>query len=434
MSREHYNLDAEQDLLGTVISANDVLDEIVPLLASADDFSTHANKRIWSACISLRSKGELIGVHSVASELNWHCKDVRADYLVSLLGRAGDMTDAKACAKVIRRHAVARAILKAINEMQADVDGGGESEELLEAVERRIFAIRDAAGQTRDVFTHSAVLEESKTLLRKRVQIAREGKLDGVSYGLIDLDKFTAGMHAGELVVIGARPGVGKTIFGCHLADVAGAAGLPALFVSLEQARHELALRLLAKHSRINAFKMRAGTLSEWDLLTISEAADRVKDFPIYWDDAPNQTVIKIAAQARRLRAKKNLQLVVVDYMQLIEANDRKLRRHEQVGEMSRGLKLLARELQIPIVAMAQVNRESEQSGGEPKLIHLREAGGIEQDADTVLLMHPVSQEPDMNFAELKIKIAKQRHGPITNVTILHNKAHYALENYAGIA
>jgi replicative DNA helicase len=190
-------------------------------------------------------------------------------------------------------------------------------------------------------------------------------------------------------------------------------------------------LRLLAKHGRVNAFKLRSGTLTDFEVVNIQDAAARIRDVPLWWDDQPCQTVGRIAAQARRLKAKHNLAIVIVDYMQLIEAADRRQKRYEAVGEMSRGLKLLARELQIPVVAMAQLNRESEAANREPKLSDLREAGGIEQDADTVILMHPATNSENDPCPQIKLLIRKQRNGPLSSVIVMHDKAHYALLNAA---
>jgi replicative DNA helicase len=293
---------------------------------------------------------------------------------------------------------------------------------LLEDAERMIFAVAQRDLRT-EALSNRAVIEDALTVLDKRINQFRKGQLTAAaSYGLTDLDAATAGIHAGEVAIVAARPGVGKTIMACHLADVNTAAGTPVLFVSLEQSATELALRLLAKHTKINAFKFRRGTLTDIEKPVIFDAVDEFAAAPLWWDDTPSQSIVRIGAQARRMKSKHGLGMLIVDYLQLIACPDKSMKRYDAIGEISRGLKLLARDLKIPVVAMAQLNRESEQRGGEPRLSDLRESGNIEQDADTVILMHP---EDDV----IKLLIRKQRNGPLLTVSVLHEKEFYKLTN-----
>jgi len=374
-----HDRNAESSLLGCILRDNAQFDDAALVLRD-EDFYVFANRLAFSAMLDLRQAGKPLDVHLLAVRLREQGKldDVTPAYLLDLWDSAPASGDSLEYAAIIR----------ACNEIIREAYEPGDSSGLLENAERRIFAIaqRDVRG---DVVSHSKVIDEALEVTDKRVNLFRRGEMTGaVPYGLIDLDTATAGMHAGELIIIGARPGVGKTLLGGHLADVASGLGMPSLFVSLEQARHELALRLLAKHARVNAFKIRGGSISNAERLLIGDAAEKTRNVPIWWDDAPCQSVGRISAQARRVKAKHGLALLVVDYMQLIDAPNKRQKRHEAVGEMSRALKLLARDLQIPVVAMAQLNRDVENRGGEPRLSDLRESGGIEQDADTVILMH----------------------------------------------
>jgi len=424
-----HDRNAESSLLGCILRDNAQFDESALVLRD-DDFYVYANRLAFAAMLELRQAGKPLDVHLLAVRLKeqGELDDVTPAYLLDLWDSAPASGDALEYAAIIRNHACARALITACNEIIREAYEPGDSAGLLENAERRIFAIaqRDVRG---DVVSHSKVIDEAMEVTDKRVNLFRRGEMTGaVPYGLIDLDTATAGMHAGELIIIGARPGVGKTIFGCHLADVASGEGLPALFISLEQARHELALRLLSKHARVNAFKLRGGSITNAERLLIGDAAEKTRHVPLWWDDAPCQSVSRISAQARRVKAKHGLALLVVDYMQLIDAPNKRQKRHEAVGEMSRGLKLLARDLKIPVVAMAQLNRDVENRGGEPRLSDLREAGGIEQDADTVILMHR-AMGGDESVSQVKLLIRKQRNGPLSDVIVMHEAEHYALVN-----
>jgi replicative DNA helicase len=427
------NKDAERGLIGAAFRNNAVIDDVADQIDEGS-FYTDSHQRIWRAMVSLRASSAPVNEITVAefAQGEGSLTDIGGvGYLAGLLEAGGDLDHAKACARIVKRHAVTRSIVEACKEIIADAESRSmRSEELLDAAESRIFAVSQR-GHSGTVQPHSVVVDEALAILDRRVTMFRDKKTTGaLPYGLIDLDKVTAGMHPGELVVIGARPGVGKTIFGCHLADIASVNRMPAMFVSLEQARHELALRLLAKHSQVGAFLIRQGSVTNEQREMLRSAAARVRGLPLWWDDTPSQTVFRIASQARRLKAKHGLQLLVVDYMQLIDAANKKQKRHEQVGEMSRALKLLARSLNIPVIAMAQLNRSSENESREPKLSDLRESGNVEQDADTVILMHPETEmAPGQKTAMIRLLIRKQRNGPICGVTVCHDKEHYALCN-----
>lgn len=430
--KPHHNLEAESDLIACVLRHNPILDEVVQLVQSPDDFSAFKNQEIWRAALSLRANGMPISPVTLAECLRnvKRLDDVGSAYLSELIDRGGDLSEAKAYARIVRRHAVTRAVITAALEIVDEAESEAyPTSELIERAERIMFAVADRGHQS-TVYTNAQVVDEALAILDRRITLFRKGEMIGaVPYGLVDLDKATAGMHAGELVVVAARPGIGKTIFGCHIADSASSRGLGAFFVSLEQARHELSLRLLSKHAKVNSFKLRDGTLSTFDRGLIGDAADKTRPSPLFWDDAPCQSVGKIAASARRLKAKNDIKLVVVDYMQLIDPANKKQKRHEAVGEMSRGLKLLARELGIPVVAMAQLNRDSETQSREPKLSDLRESGGIEQDADTVILMHQTVNDKESPTAQIQLLIRKQRNGPLKDIWVTHEKKHYAITN-----
>jgi replicative DNA helicase len=351
---------AERALLGAILRDRARFDEAATVV-SADDFYTTAHRLIFGVMAQAREHGDPLDSHVLAARLKHlgQINDVGPAYFIELWDYAPCTVDVPALAKIVRTHASARALISACNDILTNAyESPMDSRELIEDAERLIFAIAQRDLRT-EPESNDKVMAEAMDLLDRRVDRFRLGEdVLAASYGLKALDAATAGLHPGELTVIGARPGVGKTIFGCHLADVSSSRGQPALFVSLEQARAELALRLVAKHAQVNAFKLRSGSVSNNEKLKIVDAVHCLRSLPLWWDDTPCQTITRIGAQARRLKAKNGLALLVVDYMQLIDHPNKRLRRYEAVGEMSRGLKLLARELQIPVVAMAQLNRE----------------------------------------------------------------------------
>lgn len=433
----HSNPDAEKSLVATAMQNAAVIDEVGEIIDS-ESFGSFTNSELWRAMLAVKDSGMVVDAVSVAEFLgDEKFKEVGgARYVESIWQMATSLPAAKANARIIRRHAISRKVIQTAQEIIADADSKTmKPEELLESVEKRIFAVTQDRS-TGTVVSNSVVIDEALELLERRVEMNRTGKSTGaMAYGLRDLDKMTAGMHNGELIVVGARPGVGKTILGCHLADIAACQKSTAFFVSLEQARYELELRLLSKHSRVDSFKIRQGELTDSHVDQITSAAARIRHSPLWWDDTPAQTVRRIASQARRLKSKHDLKILVIDYMQLIESANRRQKRHEQVGEITRALKLLARELAIPVVVMAQLNRESETQGREPRLSDLREAGSIEQDADTVILIHPAEPpKEDSPTNILKLLIRKQRNGPLCDVQVIHDKKHYELCNFGGSA
>jgi replicative DNA helicase len=250
----------------------------------------------------------------------------------------------------------------------------------------------------------------------------------------------TAGMQSSELVIIAARPSVGKTAFALNVVRHAAVEDrVPIFFVSLEMARIEIAERLLACQARVDSFKIRKGQLNADDISRLMSAGDALRGNPrdghvkLFIDDTPSQNMLRIAANARRLKQRHGLKLVVIDYLQLIEPENRRDPRQEQVAQISRRLKFLARELLIPVIALAQVNRASEdRQDHRPRLSDLRESGSIEQDADTVMMLHrPGRSDKSVEDNTLEVIVEKQRNGPTGAVTLTYLKQYMRYENFA---
>jgi replicative DNA helicase len=271
-------------------------------------------------------------------------------------------------------------------------------------------------------------------------RMCKGGGIQGLKTGLVDLDHLTAGLQDSELTIAAARPGVGKTAFALAIARKAIQNGHAVHFASLEQAEVELADRLICAEAGLDGHKLRAGTFSRAEIAIFKEAGDRLASLPLFIDDDSVQSMFRITAKARRHKLRHGIRLVIVDYLQLVEPENRREPRHEQVAGVSRRLKQLARDLALPVLALAQLNRASElRADQEPRLADLRESGAIEADADTVMLMHSPhvrkdgQEGPNDSSATVAIEVhvAKQRNGPTGRVTLAFRKEYQRFENYA---
>jgi replicative DNA helicase len=278
-------------------------------------------------------------------------------------------------------------------------------------------------------------LNEAYTRIDQRAGRTDPNAISGVASGFIDLDQLTAGFQNSELIILAARPSVGKTAMALNIVrHVIVEEQMPVLFVSLEQTRIELAERLLAAQARVDSHKLRKGHLSGDDIGKLHGAGDVLRNAQLYIDDSPSQGMLRIMANARRLKIRNGIRLVVIDYLQLIDPENRRDPRQEQVAQISRRLKHLARELEIPVMALAQVNRSSEdRTDHRPRLADLRESGSIEQDADTCLMLHrPGRFDGSQEDNIIEVIVAKQRNGPTGEVTLAYLKQYMRFENYAG--
>jgi len=250
----------------------------------------------------------------------------------------------------------------------------------------------------------------------------RGGELTGTPTGFTDLDAYTHGLHPGQLVIVAARPAVGKSTFALDIARNASVKHNQAtIFFSLEMGRAEIAMRMLSAESSIYLQSMRKGTISDGDWTRLAAVRGRINDAPLYIDDSPNMSLVEIRAKCRRLAQQVDLKLVVIDYIQLMSSGKKVESRQQEVSEFSRALKLLAKELGVPVVALSQLNRQAEQSKDKrPELSHLRESGSLEQDADVVVLLHRegIYERDHPRAGEADLILAKQRNGPTGTVTV----------------
>ncbi len=431
-----HNREAERSVLGGMLRDNKVIPDVVQTLR-AEDFYVFAHQKIYEAMAELYViQGKPADAVTLADYLNQRqlIQDVGGyEYFVELWDAAPSAANAVHYGEIVRQKAIVRNLIHACNELQRDAfDQVMPPHELLDSAERRILEVAEM-GVTGSTTTLQQALNEAYDRID-----ARKGKdftaVSGVPTGYIDLDNLTAGFQNSELIVIAARPSVGKTAFALNiLRHIAVEENMPAFFVSLEQARIELAERLLCCQARVDSHRLRKGQLSSEDMDRLIAGGEVLRQAQIFIDDTPGQSMLRIAANARRLKLRHNIRLVAIDYLQLIDPDNRRDSRQEQVAAISRRLKFLARELKIPVIALAQVNRSSEdRQNHRPRLSDLRESGAIEQDADTVFLLHrPEYHEPGQQEGMVEVIVGKQRNGPTGEVSLMYVKQFMRFENFA---
>jgi replicative DNA helicase len=429
-----HNREAECYLLGSLLRNSHLVDEVTNYVR-ANDFYVYAHVKIFESIQTLRS-GEsnvdvaLLGSYLLEQKLLEEIGGV--PYLFSLWDNAPSAANVRYYADLVRGKAIIRNLIRACGEVQQDAFNEAQPpQELLDSAERRILEIAEL-GITGEMATLGEAIQDAYKRLDFRR--SRGDEISGIRTGFLDLDNLLGGMQNNELVIIAARPSVGKTAFALNLLrNVVVEDRTPALFVSLEQAKIELAERLLCCQARIDSYKLRRGHLSEEETHRLIEAGSILSESPLFIDDTPAQNLLRIAANARRLKRRHDLKLIVIDYLQLIDPDNKKDSRQEQVATISRRLKGLARELELPVVALAQVNRGSEdRQDHRPRLSDLRESGAIEQDADTVMLLHrPDYHEPGQQEGLIEVIIGKQRNGPTGEVNLMYVKQFMRFENFA---
>lgn len=428
--------EAERSVLGSMLRDNGVIGDVIQIVRT-ESFYSDAHQKIFEAMTKgLYDKGHPVDLITLANVLQEqkHIEDIGGyPYLAELWDAAPTAANAEYYARIVRDKALVRHLIHAGTEILRDAyDQAQPADELLEGAERKILDIAQM-GTTGQTYT----LEEALQQAYDRID-ARSGKdefaISGLSTGFVDLDDKTAGLQNSELIILAARPSVGKTAFSLNIVrHIVVDDGHPVFFVSLEQSRIELAERLLCCQARVDSHRLRKGTLNSDDMQKLIDAGGTLRSAKLFIDDTPGQGMLRIAANARRLKLRHSIRLVVIDYLQLIEPDNRRDPRQEQVAQISRRLKFLARELQIPVMALAQVNRSSEdRQDHRPRLADLRESGSIEQDADTVMLLHrPELYEPGQHEGIIEVIIGKQRNGPTGEVTLAYLKQYMRYENFA---
>ena len=420
------SLEAEQAVLGSLLLLPEVCDDVA-LLLRPEYFYDLAHRQIYETMLAMRDDGQRIDAMLLVERLKAK-GDIESIGGLAYIGEIAQAVPTAAhathYAEIVRDRATQRSLIHASTEILRDAyDDTVQPRQMLGRAEEKIFSILDAKG-TAKIADISQVLQES--LARMDARMNQQHALGGLETGFIDYDDLTGGLHGSELIIIAARPSMGKTAAAMNIAEhVAVQQGVATLFVSLEMSSVELGDRLLCSAARVNSSRLRNGTISNDDRRKLVEMAAKISQSPLFIDDSPSRNMTEIAAAARRMKRRHQLGLVVVDYLQLVEPDNSKDPRQEQVAKIARRLKGLARELDIPVVCLAQLNRQAEASkDNKPRLNHLRESGAIEQDADVVMFVHReeyyMTNEEDRSrvAGEAELIVAKQRNGPVGDIKL----------------
>ena len=428
-----HNLDAEQATLGALLLDWDAVGAVLPYLR-AERFYSLQNQKIFEAIVSLFNKGIHGDLLTLQDELKSTGQLEAAGgiaYLSSLTNTVPTSANVEYYANIVFDNFIRRRLIDVSSEIVKSAhDETIESRAALEDAQKRIFELTDSK-QTQTVKT---MKEEIPTALESIERMYRnKNDLSGIPSGFTELDTMTAGFHPSEFIIIGARPSIGKTALALSMADfIAVERRIPTAFFSLEMSSMQLMMRLFSQEAKVNAQRIRTGHMGMEHLQQIQDAAGRMYEAPLYFVDTPNMKLLDLRALARRFKAQYNIQIIFIDYITLIQSENTLIPRHEQIAEISRSLKSLARELEIPVVVLSQVKRDAE--GKEPSLADLRESGSIEQDADVIMFLHrdrESSKEENVVAQDTKLILAKQRNGPVGTIEISYLREYTKFVNKA---
>ncbi len=411
---------AEQSVLGGMLLSKDAISEVVEILRERD-FYRPAHELIYDAILDLYSRGEPADPVTVSAELTKRGDLTRAGgapYLHTLISSVPTAANASYYAKIIRERAIMRRLVEAGTKIvQLGYTVEGEVDEAVNQAQAEVHAVTERRA-AEDYIQLSELLPAAFDEIEK---ISSGVVGEGVKTGFKDLDALTHGFHPGNMIVLAARPAVGKSTLGLDIARYASIhKGDTSVIFSLEMSRSEITMRMLSAEARVPLNNIRSGALSDEEWARMARRMGEISEAPLFIDDSPNLSLMEIRAKARRLKQRHNLKLIVIDYLQLMTSGKRVENRQQEVSEFSRQLKLLAKELNVPVVAISQLNRSPEQrSDKKPMLSDLRESGSIEQDADVVILLHRDDlYDQQARSGEADLIVAKHRNGPTRTITV----------------
>ena len=420
---------AEQSVLGAMLLSKDAVADVVETLRESD-FYRPTHQTIYGTILDLYSRGEPADAITVAAALGKNSELSRiggAPYLHTLVAGVPSAANASYYARIVSERAILRRLVEAgtrITQMGYTADG--EVDDLVDRAQAEVYDVTERR-MSEDYRPLSALMNDA--LAEIEAIGNRGGEMVGVPTGFADLDRLTNGLHPGQLCIIAARPAIGKSTLGLDLARSASIKhGLTSAIFSLEMSRNEIVMRLLSAEAQIGLHNMRSGSMSDADWTRLARKMSAVSEAPLFIDDSPNLTMMEIRAKARRLRQRNDLRLIIVDYLQLMTSGRKVESRQQEVSEFSRQMKLLAKELEIPVVAISQLNRGPEQrTDKKPMLSDLRESGSLEQDADLVVLIsrEDAYERESPRAGEADFIIAKHRNGPTGQVTVAF-QGHYS--------
>lgn len=411
------NIEAEQSILGAILIDNDALPRALEIL-DAEDFYRQSHRKLFNAMLELFEKSEPIDLITLTDYLKRE-NELEAvggiSYLSSLVNMIPTAANIKYHSKIVREKGLLRGLLRSSNEIASRIyESNLDAEDLVDYAEKSIFDISEKRIKASFV-TLREVIKDSFEMIEQLYD--KKEAITGVPSGFRDLDELTTGFQKGDLVIVGGRPSMGKTAFSLNIAQNVGLElKEPVAIFSLEMAKEQLALRMLCSEAMVNSNSIRKGFIKKEDWHKLTSAASNLTGAPIYIDDSSSITALELRAKARRLKMEHGLSLVVVDYLQLMRGKGSFERREQEISDISRSLKALAKELSVPVIAVSQLNRSVEQRRPpKPMLADLRESGAIEQDADVILFLYRDEVYNKNNLAnkgKAEVDIAKQRNGP----------------------
>jgi len=417
-----HNNDAEVATLGAVLLDPDALGRVLVYLR-ADDFYRNAHTRIFQAILALSERSEEIDLITLTQELKSEgaLEAVGgAGYISSLTSSVPTSANVEYYARIVREQSIRRKLVRISQEIIADsFDDTRESRYVIEDAERKIFDI--AESQNTSSFQKARDIVEKTVEAIEKLYHTRDN-YTGIPSGFPALDNMLSGFQDSEFIIIGARPSVGKTALALSMAaNISIRQKVPVGIFTLEMSAMALMQRLIASEARIGSQTIRTGMLKPSDFKNLTDAAGLIYEAPLWITDTPNMKLLDLRSQARRMVSQQGIKIIFVDYITLITSENMDLPRHEQIAEISRSLKALARELEIPIIALSQLTRDSE--GKRPTLANIRESGSLEQDADVVIFLHRErgterENNEQLNNIETELVVAKQRNGPVGTIKI----------------
>jgi replicative DNA helicase len=418
------NIDAEQSILGGILIENDAINKVTEIV-TPDDFYRDAHRKIYSALLNLTERDEpsdLVTLTNELRKLNQLDSIGGASYLASLIDSVPTAANIEYYAKIVKEKAILRKLIQTSTEIiTQSYEDRGDVETFVDEAERAIFEISERRVKPSFYPIRDIVKQSFKTIERL---FERKELVTGVPSGFKELDQKTAGFQPSDLIIVAGRPSMGKTAFCLNVAQYAAIEKkIPIAIFSLEMSKEQLVIRMLCSEARVEGTKLRTGFLIESDWPRLTLAAGNLSEASIFIDDTAALSVLELRAKARRLKAEHGLGMIVVDYLQLMKGRLRAESRQQEISEISRSLKALAKDLNVPVIAVSQLSRRTEERQGmRPQLSDLRESGAIEQDADLILFIYRDEvynrSEDNPNRGKAEVIIGKQRNGPIGKIDL----------------
>ncbi|RKY39879.1 MAG: replicative DNA helicase [Candidatus Omnitrophota bacterium] len=427
------NIEAEMSVLGAMLLDKEAIPQAIEILKE-DYFYQEKHRRIFSAIVSLFEQGKAVDLITLKEELKkrkWLKEVGGVSYLTTLTNVVPSSANIEEYAHIVKEKALLRGLISASTQIiKESYDSSQDPDLLLDRAERAIFNVVQYRVESK-VFSFNQLIKDSIETIDRLYQ--NKANITGIPSGFRELDVMTAGLQPSDLIIIAGRPSMGKSAFACSIAESVGLVHkFPLVFFSLEMSRQQLVQRMLCSCARIDAHKVRTGFLSHSDWPVLINAASKLSEAPIFVDDTPGISVLELRAKARRLKARYNIQMVIVDYLQLMQGPAKAENRQQEISEISRSLKALARELNIPVIAISQLSRAVEaRTSHRPQLSDLRESGAIEQDADLVLLLlrEEYYNPTEENKGIAEVIIGKQRNGPVGSIKLAFIKEYARFED-----